>query len=369
VFFLLVLGLAIGNIRKCEKKHCVNPIKCPSFLDKFKRWKEMKESGKTGAAHELMKKMIGMVCDRRALKVCCLEDTINTGSLMAIGGWNGKRLSTAQVLNTTCDYPLPEGRFGHISVTTADGKTLVCGGWTPSGHTASCLQFHLQSKTWERHSSMRSKNRHNAVAIVKPNGVYVLGGTEDARNSSEFLATGSTVWTQGPDIPGPGVEDACGVKLSNTEFVILGGYTGYGHGYTQVLHYSETKDVWTEWHKLNESVFGQSCLRLKDKILMAGGIISNSFTGRTFIYDIKTRSAREVASLQYPRVGADMVLYGGKPLILGGRDGTGKAGNGYRSDGETWNMDTETWEEADLSFNIAKSRYSFVTTTEEIKCD
>jgi len=315
-----------------------------------------------------MKKMIGMVCDRRALKVCCLEDTINTGSLMAIGGWNGKRLSTAQVLNTPCDYPLPEGRFGHISVTTADGKTLVCGGWTPSGHTASCLQFNYQSKTWERHSSM-SKKRHNAIAIVQPHGVYVLGGDEDARNNSEFLATGSTEWSQGPDIPGPGVEQSCGVALSDTEFVILGGYTGYGHGYAQVLHYSATKDVWTEWPELSEGVFGQSCLRLEDKILMAGGIISNSFTGRTFIYDIKTGSTREVASLRYPRKGADLVLYGGKPLILGGRDGTGKAGNGYRSDGETWNMDTETWEEADLSLNIARSSYSFVTTTKEIKCD
>ena len=41
--------------------------------------------------------------------------------------------------------------------------------------------------------------------------------------SSELLAIGSTVWTQGPHIPGYGVSDSCAAKLSDTDFVILGG--------------------------------------------------------------------------------------------------------------------------------------------------
>merc|ERR1712080_189275 len=72
-------------------------------------------------------------------------------SLMAISGLSNDDdfQHSAEVLNTSCDFPLPEARSGHISVTTADIKTLVCGGWTPSGDTASCLQFNFQSKTWE----------------------------------------------------------------------------------------------------------------------------------------------------------------------------------------------------------------------------
>ena len=74
---------------------------------------------------------------------------------MAIGGIapNNTRLSSVEVLSTTCNFPLPETRFGHISVTTADGNILVCGGMTPSGYTASCIQFNSHSKTWEQHST------------------------------------------------------------------------------------------------------------------------------------------------------------------------------------------------------------------------
>merc|ERR1712080_85431 len=102
------------------------------------------------------------------------EETISTNGsststdlryLMAIGGYNGTNQHSAEVLNTSCDFPLPEARSAHISVNTADGKTLVCGGYTPSGPTASCLQFNPESKTWDHHSNMKS-NRYLASIIV-----------------------------------------------------------------------------------------------------------------------------------------------------------------------------------------------------------
>ena len=101
-------------------------------------------------------------------------------------------------------------------------------------------------------------------------------------------------------------------------------------------------------------------------MLMAGGYddSNGALTGRTFIFDTKTGSAREVASLKYPRAEAAMVLYGGKPLILGGSDGSV-----WRSDGEMWNMDTETWEEADIHLNIARRDFTLVTIAEEINCN
>merc|ERR1712002_424596 len=105
---------------------------------------------------------------------------------------------------------------------------------------------------------------------------------------------------------------------------------------------------------LNVGVYGQSCLGLGDILLMAGGQIggvsNGATTGKTFIFDTKTGSAREVASLKYPRKYASMVLYGGKPLILGGSDNSIA-----RSDGEMWNMDTETWEEAHIHLIFGRS--------------
>jgi len=293
-----------------------------------------------------------------------LPDHTILGSLMAIGGYNGTDdISSAEVLSTSCDYPLPETRFGHISATTADGNILVCGGETPSGPTASCLQFNSHSKTWEHHSSLKSKYRHHSSAIAFNHGIYILGGgyilggSEDSKSSSEFLATGSSMWTPGPTIPGGDVYESCAVKLSDTEFVILGG----GYVGTQALVYNTTEDVWREWPRLSHGVTGQSCVTLGNKILMAGGQEDGVFTTRTVLFDIKSGSAREVASLKYPRYLAGMEVIGGRAVILGGEDASGR-----RSDGEVWNMDTETWEEADIHLNIARTSFSLVATDEDM---
>merc|ERR1711962_1854110 len=95
------------------------------------------------------------------------------GSLMAIGGYNGNNLHSAEVLNTSCDFPLPESRVGHISVTTADGTTLVCG-----GTTASCQQFDYESKSWKEHSPLLSSDRLFASTVTLSRGTYVLGGQD-----------------------------------------------------------------------------------------------------------------------------------------------------------------------------------------------
>jgi len=282
---------------------------------------------------------------------------------MAIGGWvaNGPLISSAEILTTSCDFSLPEGRYGHITVTTADGKILVCGGKTPSGFTASCLQFNPDSKSWEHHSSMGNKFRHFSSAIALKHGVYILGGANDgSKRSSEFLATGSFVWIPGPNITGSGVWYSCGVKLSGTEFVILGGY----YDRSQALVYSTTRNEWTEWPTISENikVYGQSCVKFGDKILMAGG---NNFNKRTVIFDTKTGSAREVTTLKHPRYDAAMDLFGGKPIILGGLGDS----NEVRSDGEIWNMDTETWEEANISLNIGRAHFSLVATCDKIDCE
>merc|ERR1719334_1069726 len=105
-----------------------------------------------------------------------VKSSIEIRPLIAIGGYDGNELSSAEVMNTPCDFPLPEARYGHMSVTTADGKTLVCGGWTPSGYTASCLQFDYESKSWKEHSPLLSKYRQFASAVTLSRGTYVLGG-------------------------------------------------------------------------------------------------------------------------------------------------------------------------------------------------
>jgi len=297
--------------------------------------------------------------------------------VIAIGGGGSPSNihHSAEVLNTSCDFPLPEARWGHFSVNTIDGKTLVCGGMINSNkETASCLQFDYESRSWKDHSTLQSIKINHRSAVTLSRGTYVLGGDcgvsrhygvrVPTNESSEFLATGSSVWTQGPRIPGygRGMFNSCAVKLSDTEFVILGG----SYDLTQARVYNVERNEWREWPRLTRGVDGHSCVRLGDIILMAGGKDSTSlqFTARTVIFDTKTGAAREVASLKYPRYSAAIELYQGKVVILGGADGIE-----VRSDGEMWNMDTETWEEADIHLNIARGTFSLATMAEDIDCD
>merc|ERR1711962_1049400 len=183
-------------------------------------------------------------------------ETEISGPLMAIGGYDRSKLRSAEVVNTSCDFPLPEARSCHMSVTTTDSKTLVCGGWTPpvyytaSGdYASSCLQFDYQSKSWKEHSTLLSDYRFYASAVTLSRGTYVLGG-EFQWSSSELLATGSSVWTQGPHIPGDGVYESCIAKLSDTEFVILGG----AYDEFQALVFNEEQDTWKRLPRLTVGV-------------------------------------------------------------------------------------------------------------------
>jgi len=293
-------------------------------------------------------------------------ETEISGPLMAIAGLDGtgtQYTHSAEVLNTSCDFSLPDRRFGHISVTTTDGKTLVCGGRTSSGYSPSCLQFDYESKSWKEHSTLLSKYRLASSTVTLSRGTYLLGGEDrTAKRSSKLLATGSSVWTQGPRIPGLGVTQSCAAKLSDTELVILGGRDDP----TQVRVYNEERDEWREWPRLTTEVISYTCVRLGDIVLIANAEGEwNGGYGMTVIFDIKTASAREVASLKYPRGDAAMDVIGGKAVILGGYDGSWEV----RSDGEMWNMDTETWEEADIHLNIARGDFSLVTMAEEIECN
>jgi len=286
---------------------------------------------------------------------------------MAIGGEIGpdRAISSVEVLGHTCNMDLPKDRFGYVSVTTGDRKTLVCGGRSSRVDVASCLEFNYHSNKWSDHSSL-TKARYYASAISMPNGVYVLGGRDQTHNndiakiSSEFLPTGSTKWVKGPTIPGKGVYHSCIAKLSDTEFVILGG----GHDKTQARVYNVETATWREWPRLTESVEQPSCVTIKDSILMVGGRRSGRYSGKTTIFDLSGR-AKEISPLKHPRDNAAIVLYGeDRVLILGGQDSNGK-----RKDGEMWSLNNKNWEDTDISLNIARSHFSLVRLAEEINCN
>lgn len=302
------------------------------------------------------------------MKVSCA-----TGSIMAIFGT--RYGYSTPVLGTSCDFPLPEPRFSPFSVTTYDGKTLVCGGIAKKGPARYCAIFDYRYKSWRMHTSsyLLRKDRVHTSVVTLSKGVFALGGdskesmrgdSKDSPKSSEFLATGTSNWIPGPSIPGAGVAQSCAAKLNETAFVVLGGWYD-GH---QAMVYNLDTKKWTNWTRLTEWVSRQSCVNLgNNKVLMAGGYTKGHngrlYTGRTVIFDSEG-NAQVVGSLIHPRGLAGMTVIEGWVLILGGYDGYRKL-----KDGEMFNTETGIWKPSDVSLKSPHNYVSLVNLVKEIDCN
>ena len=92
---------------------------------------------------------------------------------------------------------------------TSDPTPLVatCGGnMGDRGITSSCLVLDPINQRWDksRMGSLSMPRMYGAVAVLKYIGVFYLGGWWlENGTTSDFLATGSLQWTQGPTLPVP----------------------------------------------------------------------------------------------------------------------------------------------------------------------
>ena len=130
--------------------------------------------------------------------------------------WNQGAHSEVEVIGD-CNTVLPDlsyPRRAHLTLTTADGLVLTCGG----DSDYSCVMLTLD--TWSPHSTLDSIRWYSS-SVTLPSGVYILGGYKTETTSS-YLATGSTEWVPGPDIPHGGSDSGCAVAISATKFLLIG---------------------------------------------------------------------------------------------------------------------------------------------------
>ena len=91
---------------------------------------------------------------------------------------------------------------------TPDGTILSCGG--RDNNVKDCLTYDTNILEWTIHSSL-NKQRMAASSVTLPNGVYILGGINEAL-SSEILPKGSTDWIDGPTLPMK-VKQSCAIMM------------------------------------------------------------------------------------------------------------------------------------------------------------
>merc|ERR1712226_1350042 len=95
-----------------------------------------------------------------------------------------------------------------------------CGGYAGGYSTASCLVLDLENQRWDesRMGNLTTPRSGGAVVELKQ-GVLFLGGF-GSETTSDFLATGSLQWQQGPRLP-QAMTSFCAVPVSPTKFLTI----------------------------------------------------------------------------------------------------------------------------------------------------
>ena len=198
----------------------------------------------------------------------CVDKNSIPVSALLVGGThagNNDILQTAEIIPNKCSVPsLPKSLTEQPSlVLTSDNNILVCGGWHKV-RTAEC--FELKEKGWVHHSVL-VKARSYATAITMAKGTFMFGGSVD-KFSWEWLPSGSSTWVFGGSIPDPGFNRGCGVPISSSEILLIGGrFTE-----KRILKFNVDTNEWTEIDKkLQPGRYGQGCVLFKNNIIVSGG--------------------------------------------------------------------------------------------------
>ena len=196
--------------------------------------------------------------------------------LLITGG--GRTASTEVFPSCSSPPPLPSTRYGHQTFKTSDPTPLIasCGGWI--GHyAASCLVLDLENQRWDGTGRFRSRMgrlttpRNNGAVVELNQGVLFLGGlygSATSKTTSDFLATGSLQWQQGPRLP-QAMTSFCAVPVSPTKFLTING--DKIHEFDAAIAGPTSEEGWrdsTLWPTLKTSrPLTPGCAKLNNKVI------------------------------------------------------------------------------------------------------
>ena len=293
-------------------------------------------------------------------------EAFDSTTLVIIGGMDPNTNSLPEVHFKTkkCFLShLPKGNHYSQSLvlTSGDFKLLNCGGFDSDV----CYQYNMKIDKWQRHSVLSNK-RAGAVGITMPKGVYIFGGT-NSPSTVDFLGRSLNYWTPLEDSMPVDFQWGCGVKISPTELVLIGGFPAY----RSVRIFNTDTEEFTPMTNLAHGRFGHSCVLFNDNIIVAGGKMSDGkHMGPTEIISLKTYSARvSKGNLNYGRMWFGMHVVGGRfPRVLAVGGSGQKAGFGGLDSIEEWNDEKEEWTIIPISLEKSRSSFGSLALPESIIC-
>ena len=146
-------------------------------------------------------------------------------------------------------------------------------------------------------SSPNSRNIHSnlieeriaSTGISMPDAVYLFGGTSAPTTSEVMRKHSSHTWNVGPVIPGSGIKYGCGVRISSTELVLIGG----SDSLKAVRKYNTKTNQWTDMKNLKKGRQMHNCAMVNKKIIVSGGNDGEKTLMDTEIIPLSTENPRQ----------------------------------------------------------------------------
>ena len=200
--------------------------------------------------------------------------------------------------------------MNHCTVVTNEKKLMLIGGFKNPRISLKLKKldkeieirskecFVLEGTKWIGHSTLLEP-RSNSISICMPNGIYVFGGMgknpeNDDLFSSEFLATGTSSWKIGPNLPSGAdfLHRGRGVAISETEMVLMGGYVitekwkdetwkdgrvaMRGHASKKIWKFNTVTEEWKLIGNLKVARYLHQAVFIEGNIIVSGGRTEDS---------------------------------------------------------------------------------------------
>jgi len=281
-----------------------------------------------------------------------LEDSL----LFITGGDKGYSfLSSTEVYPSTSGCsppPLPSGRNAHTTFVTSEPSPLVatCGGYVGS-YTTSCLVLDPINQHWDesRMGNLAMVRHYSAATTLNNIGVFIVGGYRaNTRGTSEFLATGTMQWQEGPALPVDMIYP-CAVAITPTSFLAI-----YGpdiREFDTAIAGPTNSEGWREAGRWPlRKTHHPGCAKIGQKVIIAGGRNEKGLSS-TEVLNLVDRRISSGGELSLPRR-----LFHVGTIISGGEEKMfALAGSTFALDGSTYLNTVEEWVEANSTWKAADS--------------
>lgn len=289
--------------------------------------------------------------------------------MIMAGGWGAAYniLDIVDVLGKEDSCPiakLPFAIMSEPSLFPHGNNILICGG-NPLEQMQSCIEYN--EGNWKKYNSLTAE-RDLATMVPMKEAVYIFGG-QQSKETSEYLRHDNDTWQKGPDIPNGGLLYGCGVGISETKMLLIGGYDNP----RQILMFN-TED--NSWHstsiKLEFGRCSHKCLVFNSKVIVTGGQSrTRGYLNSTEIIDFSGNemTIRAGGDMNFERynhgMGVITMDYVPTAIVFGGLNNLSNKTKTV----QVWHDKSETWITSDtLDLNQPRAQFGVITVPTELVC-